>query len=140
MLRVSPLVMSGWLARSPTPSKCVLLSTSRMVRKGMKDWVLSQEKIDGLSSLMSGIWGGSLGWSSTFAARVRLVISRLVLIFALPLDFHGRIRVVRSMYLPAALMGLRPLCLLLTAFGSFCLLSTGLCGLVVNLWLVLVLS
>ena len=34
------------------------------------------------------------------------VISRLVLIFALTLDFHGRIRVVRSMYLPAALHGI----------------------------------
>ena len=42
-------------------------------------------------------------WSSTLAARVRLVISRLVLIFALPLDFHGRVRAVRSVYLPAAL-------------------------------------
>ena len=40
------------------------------------------------------------------AARVRLVISRLVLIFAHPLDFHRRIRVVRSMYLPAALHGI----------------------------------
>ena len=39
------------------------------------------------------------------AARVRLVISRLVLIFALPLDFYGRVRVV-SMYLPAALHGI----------------------------------
>ena len=46
------------------------------------------------------------GWSSTLAARVRLVIFRLVLIFALPLDFHGRVRVVRSMYLPAALHGI----------------------------------
>ena len=45
------------------------------------------------------------GWFSTLAARVRLVISRLVLIFALPLDFHGRVRVDRSMYLPAALHG-----------------------------------
>ena len=45
------------------------------------------------------------GWSSTLAAWVRLVLSRLVLIFVLPLDFHGRIRVVRSMYLPAALHG-----------------------------------
>ena len=45
------------------------------------------------------------GWSSTLAARVRLVISRLVLIFVLALDFHGRVRVVRSMYLPAALHG-----------------------------------
>ena len=46
------------------------------------------------------------GWSSTLAARVRLVISRLVLIFALPLDFHGLVRVVRSMKLPAALHGI----------------------------------
>ena len=46
------------------------------------------------------------GWSSTLAARVRLVISRFVLIFALPLDFHGRIRVVRFMYLPAAIHGI----------------------------------
>ena len=28
------------------------------------------------------------------------------MIFALPLDFHGRVRVVRSMYLPAALHGI----------------------------------
>ena len=45
------------------------------------------------------------GWSSTLSARVRLVLSRLVMIFVLPLDFHGRILVVRSMYLPAALHG-----------------------------------
>ena len=44
--------------------------------------------------------------SSTLAARVRLVISRLVLFFALPLDFHLRVLVVRSMYLPAALHGI----------------------------------
>ena len=77
----------------------------------MKDWVLSQEGTSGLSSLMSGIWGRRGGhldttfrcWSSTLAVRVRLVIARLVLIFVLPLDFHGRVRVVRSMYLPAAL-------------------------------------
>ena len=43
---------------------------------------------------------------STLAARVRLVISRLTLVFVLPLDFHGRVRVVRSMYLPAALHGI----------------------------------
>ena len=35
-----------------------------------------------------------------------MVCSRLVLIFVLPLDFHGRVRVVRSMYLPAALHGI----------------------------------
>ena len=42
----------------------------------------------------------------TLAARVRLVISRLTLVFVLPLDFQGRVRIVRSMYLPAALHGI----------------------------------
>ena len=88
-----------------------LLSTSREVRKDMKEWVLSQE--GNLWSVRFDVrdLGGHLdttfrGWSATLAARVRLVISRLVLIFALPLDFHGRVRVVRSMYLPAALHGI----------------------------------
>ena len=67
--------------------------------------------VSGLSSLMFGILEGHLdttfrGWSATLATRVRLVIARLVLIFALPLDFHGRVRVVKSMYIPAALHGI----------------------------------
>ena len=99
------------VGQEPAPSKCILLSTSREVRRDMKDWVLSQEGISGLLNLMSGDLGGHLdttfrGWSSTLATRVRLVPSRLVLIFILPLDFHGRVRVVRSMYLPAALHGI----------------------------------
>ena len=36
------------------------------------------------------------GWSSTLSARVRLVISRLDLVFVFLLDIHGRIRVVRT--------------------------------------------
>ena len=32
-----------FVGQEPAPSKCVLLSTSRVVRKDMKDWVLSQE-------------------------------------------------------------------------------------------------
>ena len=31
------------VGQEPAPSKCVLLSTSREVRKDMKEWVLSQE-------------------------------------------------------------------------------------------------
>ena len=46
------------------------------------------------------------GWSSTLASRVRLVISLLVLVSALPLDFHGRLRVLRSMFIPGALHGI----------------------------------
>ena len=108
-----------WLARFTTgyvrvvgqesaPCMCIILSTSREVRKVMKDWVLSQEgdrwsvKFD-VRDLGEGHLDTTFrGWSS----GVRLVISRLILIFALALDFHGRVCVVRSMYLPAALHGI----------------------------------
>ena len=95
------------VGQEPAPSKCVLLSTSRDVRKSMKVCALSDGGDKWSVKFDVRDLGGHLdttfrGWSSTLAARVRLVISRLVLIFALPLDFHGRIRVVRSMYLPAA--------------------------------------
>ena len=40
------------------------------------------------------------GWSSTLATRVRVVIARLVVVFALPLHFHGRLGVLRSMFIP----------------------------------------
>ena len=99
------------VGQEPAPSKCVLLSTSRTVRKDMKDWVLSQDgdkwsvKFDVRD--LGGLLGTTFrGWSATLATRVRLVIARLVLIFALTLDFHGRVRVVRSRYLPAALHGI----------------------------------
>ena len=67
------------------------------------------------------------GWSATLAARVRLVLARLVLIFALPLDFHGRLRVVRSMFLPAALHGVEAS---LLASGSLLRLRSAVCGVV----------
>ena len=99
------------VGQEPAPSKCVLFSTSREVRKDMKGWVLSQESDQWSVKFDVRDLGGHLdttfrGWSSTLAARVRLVISRLVLIFFLPLAFHGRVRVVRSMYQPAALHGI----------------------------------
>ena len=98
------------VGQEPAPSKCVLLSTSRVVRKDMKDWVLSQEGDKWSVKFDVRDLGGHLdttfrGWSATLATRVRLVIARLVLIFALPFDFHGRVRVVRSMFLLAALHG-----------------------------------
>ena len=99
------------VGQEPAPSKCVFLSTSREVRKDMTVFVLSCEGDRWSVKFDVRDLGGHLdttfrGWSSTLAARVRLVISRLVLIFVLPLDFHGRIRVVRSMFLPAALHGI----------------------------------
>ena len=94
------------VGQEPAPSKCVLLSTSKAVRKDVKDWVLSQEGDQWSVKFDVRDLGGRLdttirGWSATLAAS-----ARLVLIFALPLDFRGRLRIVRSMYLPAALHGI----------------------------------
>ena len=96
------------VGHEPAPSKCVLLSTSR----DMGDWVLSQEGDKWSVRYDVRDLGGHLDTTfrrsyATLAARIRLVISRLVFIFALPLDFHGRVRVVRSMYLLAALHGVQ---------------------------------
>ena len=72
------------VGQEPAPSKCVLLSTSGEVRKDMKDWVLSLDGDKWSVKFDVRDLGGHLdttfrGWSSTLAARVRLVISRLVI-------------------------------------------------------------
>ena len=98
------------VGQEPAPSKCVLMSTSRAVHSAMRGWVVSDEGHRWSVKLDVRDLGGHLdtsfrGWSSTLASRVRLVISRLVLVFALPLDFHGRLRVLRSMFILGALHG-----------------------------------
>ena len=45
------------------------------------------------------------GWSAALSEGVRLVIAQLVLIFVLPLDLHGRLRVTWTMFLPGAFHG-----------------------------------
>ena len=82
--------------QEPASSKCVLMSTSKVVRKGMRDWILTDEgdtwtvKLD-VQDLSGHLDTTFRGWSATVASRVWLVISRLVLIFVLPLGFHGRL-------------------------------------------------
>ena len=99
------------VGQEPAPSKCVLMSTTRAVRSDMRGWVVSDEghrwsvKLD-VRDLGCHLDTTFHGWSSTLASRVRLVISRLVLVSALPLDFHGRLRVPRSMFIPGALHGI----------------------------------
>ena len=130
------------VGQETAPSKCVLLSTSGEIRKGMKDWVLSLEGDQWSVKFDVRDLGGHLdttfrGWSSTLAAKVRLVISRLVLVFVLPLVGFGSSVPCICLLL---YMVLRPLYLLLVAFGSFVLLFVESFGLVGSLLLVLVLS
>ena len=96
------------VGQESVPSKCVLGSTSRIVRKDKRVWVVTDDGDGWTVKLDVRDLGGHLdttfrGWSATLASRVRLVIARLVLSFLLPLDFPGRLRVIRSMFIPGAL-------------------------------------
>ena len=128
------------VGQEPAPGKCVLMSTSRAVRGAMWGWVVSDQGHRWSVKLDVRDLGGPLGttfhgWSSTLASRVRLVISRLVLVFALPLDFHGRLRVLRSMFIPGALHGVEASFLAGTSlrklraafFGSYVVSSAAFC-------------
>ena len=75
------------VGQEPAPSKCVLMSTSRVVRSSMRGWIVSDEVHQWSVKLDVRDLGGHLdttfqGWSSTLATRVRLVISRLILVSA----------------------------------------------------------
>ena len=132
------------VGQEPAPSKCVLLSTSREVRGDMKGWVLSQEGDRWSVKFDVRDLGGDLdttfhSWSSTLAARVRFVISRLVLILFSLLIFMVGYGLFGPCTCLLLYMGLKPLFLLLRVFEVFGLLFVGWCGLVDSLWLVLVL-
>ena len=106
------------VGQEPAPEKCVLTSTSIDI------WDLG-------GHLEVTSWG----WAATFAARVRLVISRLRLVAALPLDFHGRCRVVRACSLLVLCMELRLLPCLRIVCVSCALLLLLLFGRVGSQWL-----
>ena len=121
------------VGQEPAPSKrCVLMSTSWAVRRDMRGWVVTDE--GDRWSVKLDVWdlGGHLdttfrGWSATLAKRVRLVISRLVLVFVLPLDFHGRLRVIGTMFIPGALHGVESPFL---ADSGLCKLRAAVCRVV----------
>ena len=61
--------------QEPAPGKCVLMSTSNVVRRDMRDWVLSHEGERWTVKLDVRDLGGHLdttfrGWSATLASRV----------------------------------------------------------------------
>ena len=94
--------------QEPAPSKCGLMSTRWAVRSDMRGWIVTDEGDRWSVELDVRDQGEHLDitfrvWSVTLAKRVRLVIARLVLIFVLPLDFHGGLTVTITMFILGAL-------------------------------------
>ena len=99
------------VGQEPAPSKCVLLSTSAAVRRDMKAWVISGEGERWSVKLDIRDLGGHLdstyrAWGRTLAARVLAVLRVVWVVSALPLDYRGKLRILRTMYIPAALHGI----------------------------------
>ena len=83
--------------------KCVFLSTSRDTRRDMRCWVVSDAGDKWSVRLDVRDLGGHL--DSTYRAlaaalgfRMAAVISRVRAVAVLPLDFVGRLRVLRTMH------------------------------------------
>ena len=111
-------------------AKCVLLSTSRAVRREMEEWVLPQEE-DEWSVKFDVLDLGGQGFVWSFLVGFLFLLSPWI--FMVGFGWSG-LCIIRLL-----VMGLKPLCRPLIAYASFARLFTGWSGLVVSLWLVLVL-
>ena len=74
----------------------------------MKDWVLSGEGDKWSVKLDTRDLGGHLDTTfrsrnRTLAGRVLRLLGAVLVVMALPLDFSGRLRVLRTKFLPGAL-------------------------------------
>ena len=87
------------------------MSTSAAVRRDMKAWVISGEGERWSVKLDVRDLGGHLdstyrAWGRTLAARVLSVLRVVWSVSALPLDYRSKLRILRTMYIPAALHGI----------------------------------
>ena len=96
------------VGQAPAPSKCILLSTSAVVRGLMKEWVLSEAGDKWSVKLDTRDLEGHLDTThrrrnSTLAGRVVGLLAAVLVVMALPLDFAGKLGVLRTKFLPGAL-------------------------------------
>ena len=96
------------VGQAPAPSKCILLSTSAVVRGLMRDWVLSDAGDKWSVKLDTRDLGGHLDTTfrrrnTTLAGRVLGLLASILVVMALPLDFAGKLRILRTKLLPGAL-------------------------------------
>ena len=99
------------VGQEPASSKCILMSTSAAVRREMRAWVISDKGEHWSVKLDVRDLGGHLvttyrAWGRALVAGVLAVLKVVWLVSAMPLDYRCKLRILRTMYLPAALHGI----------------------------------
>ena len=100
------------VGQEAAPKKCVFLSTSKKVRNDMKYWAVSDTGYKWSVRLDVRDLGGHLDSTlrareTTLGYRISAAVPRVHSVTVLPLDFCGRLRILRTMHLPAALHGVQ---------------------------------
>ena len=98
------------VGQEAAPQKCVFLSTSKLVRGDVKGWSVSDTGDKWSVRLDIRDLGGHLdstlsARAATLGSRVSAAVPLVHFVAVFPLDFCGRLRILRSMHLPAALHG-----------------------------------
>ena len=108
-----------------SPGKCVLLSTSKAVRRAMKLWDISGEGwFFGRFSLMSEILGGHLDFTyraraGTLSRRVVRLLLELLRLVLCRWGFRVKLGLVRGKYLPAGLHAAEASCVSSSSISAF---------------------
>ena len=98
------------VGQEAAPKKCVFLRTSKKVRDDMKGWAVSDVGYKWVVRLdvrdLGGLFGSTIrARATTLGYRISATVPRVRSVAVLPLDFCGRLRILRTMHLPAALHG-----------------------------------
>ena len=112
------------VGQEASPSKCVLLSTSKAARRRMTAWRNEHEGCSWAVKLDVRDWGGHLdvtlrAVAGTLSNRVRIATTQVPAVGALPLGFQRMLGMVRSKYLPGGLHGCEGAAVSVTALSSF---------------------
>ena len=112
------------VGQEASPSKCVLLSTSKAARRRMSAWRKRNEGCFWAVKLDVRDLGGHLdvtlrAVAGTLTKRVQIATTQVPAVGALPLGFQRMLGMVRSKYLPGGLHGCEGAAVSVTALSSF---------------------
>ena len=112
------------VGQEASPSKCVLLSTSRAARRRMTAWRNRNEGCFWAVKLDVRDLGGHLDVTlrvvaGTLTNRLKIATIQVPAVGALPLGFQRMLGMVRSKYLPGGLHGCEGAAVSVTALSSF---------------------